>query len=240
MPGYPCCCGGGGLACAANYEYAAIEDSPCSVENCGIQFTDTSTPTPGETIVGWLWEFGDGGTSLEQNPIHYFPQSGTYATKLTTTDSANCITSHTKNISVSCDPLCCDVFIPEIGIAIPSSLSCPAGTYSLTNHCLSGGAYNLGSSAYAGCHWGYRSTGLHITARITPPNGFYVRLSADTAASLRDDFSKTVTTPPYMDGAPFDCAQFISDHGSNIPFTGPGASFRYCTYGPGNSVSLLL
>jgi hypothetical protein len=34
-----------------------------------IQFTDTSTSYPDE-IVEWSWDFGDGATSTEQNPVH--------------------------------------------------------------------------------------------------------------------------------------------------------------------------
>ena len=35
-------------------------------------FTDTSTDLDGGDIIGWYWEFGDGTTSLEQNPTHVY------------------------------------------------------------------------------------------------------------------------------------------------------------------------
>lgn len=38
-----------------------------------IQFTDQSTPQEG--IASWLWDFGDGGTSSEQNPEYMFQQA---------------------------------------------------------------------------------------------------------------------------------------------------------------------
>ena len=44
-----------------------------------VQFTDTSTNSP----TWWLWEFGDGNFSLEQNPIHTYEFPGTYKVKLT-------------------------------------------------------------------------------------------------------------------------------------------------------------
>jgi PKD repeat protein len=34
-----------------------------------VQFTDTSTPGSA-AITAWSWDFGDGGTSTQQNPSH--------------------------------------------------------------------------------------------------------------------------------------------------------------------------
>jgi PKD repeat protein len=44
-----------------------------------VNFTDTSTGT----YDSWLWDFGDGGTSNEQNPTHVYYLSGTYTVSLT-------------------------------------------------------------------------------------------------------------------------------------------------------------
>lgn len=44
-----------------------------------IQFLDNSFGS----INSWLWDFGDGNFSQEQNPIHTFPQPGEYITTLT-------------------------------------------------------------------------------------------------------------------------------------------------------------
>jgi len=48
-----------------------------------IQFTDTSTGTPGS----WLWDFGDGATSTTQNPGHAYTASGLKTVTLTVTNS---------------------------------------------------------------------------------------------------------------------------------------------------------
>ncbi len=47
-----------------------------------VQFFDRSSGCP----VSWEWDFGDGGTSTEQNPEHTYLHSGTYDVSLTTTD----------------------------------------------------------------------------------------------------------------------------------------------------------
>jgi photosystem II stability/assembly factor-like uncharacterized protein len=44
-----------------------------------IQLTDRSTGA----ITGWQWDFGDGGTSIEQNPSHTYENADTFAVSLT-------------------------------------------------------------------------------------------------------------------------------------------------------------
>ena len=44
-----------------------------------VQFSDQSTGTP----TSWLWSFGDGYTSTEQNPSHTYVRSGYYTVSLT-------------------------------------------------------------------------------------------------------------------------------------------------------------
>lgn len=49
------------------------------LNNLSAQFSDQSTNAPTE----WLWEFGDGGTSIEQNPQHVYAATGEYNVCLT-------------------------------------------------------------------------------------------------------------------------------------------------------------
>jgi PKD repeat protein len=46
-------------------------------------FQDVSTDPNGHTITAWLWEFGDGTTSTEQNPHHVYTLFGSYIVTLT-------------------------------------------------------------------------------------------------------------------------------------------------------------
>ena len=48
-----------------------------------IQFTSQSTGN----ITGWLWDFGDGATSIVPNPSHVYEDARTYTVSLTVTDS---------------------------------------------------------------------------------------------------------------------------------------------------------
>ncbi|UUX91515.1 PKD domain-containing protein [Methanoplanus endosymbiosus] len=49
-----------------------------------VQFTDDSSISYGN-ITGWLWDFDDGYTSTEQNPVHTYNDVGSYDVKLTVT-----------------------------------------------------------------------------------------------------------------------------------------------------------
>lgn len=51
-------------------------------ENWPIQFNDTSTGT----VFTWDWDFGDGTGSTDRNPIHSYPNFGTYTVNLTTSN----------------------------------------------------------------------------------------------------------------------------------------------------------
>ncbi|WP_019388861.1 PKD domain-containing protein, partial [Algibacter luteus] len=46
------------------------------------------------------WDFGDGSTSTEQNPVHMFPGEGTYEVTLTTTNLAGVSRSITKTVPI--------------------------------------------------------------------------------------------------------------------------------------------
>ncbi|AKB29128.1 cell surface protein [Methanosarcina siciliae T4/M] len=47
-----------------------------------VSFTDESTGSPSS----WLWDFGDGNNSMEQNPVYTYSTEGTYSINLTVTN----------------------------------------------------------------------------------------------------------------------------------------------------------
>lgn len=52
--------------------------------NQAVQFTDTSSPGSGP-ILRWFWQFGDGGASMLQNPVHAYGTYGVFSPSLTVT-----------------------------------------------------------------------------------------------------------------------------------------------------------
>ncbi len=64
-----------------------------------IQFTDTSTDIDGEEIITWLWNFGDGNTSSNQNPTHQYGIATIYQVTLTVWDTEGANDTITQNVS---------------------------------------------------------------------------------------------------------------------------------------------
>ena len=64
-------------------------------------FTDQSTATT--TISSWLWDFGDGNTSTQQNPSHTYAAAGNYTVCLTVTDTCG-TDSICTNVTIVCPP----------------------------------------------------------------------------------------------------------------------------------------
>lgn len=54
-----------------------------------VQFQDQSTGSP--SLLAWAWDFGDGQTSIDTNPLHVYQNTGSYPVKLTLTNAeGNC------------------------------------------------------------------------------------------------------------------------------------------------------
>lgn len=63
---------------AADFTWQPLKPTPLDT----VQFTDLSGKAP----ISWFWDFGDGTTSTEQDPIHQFPRKGTFVVCLTVAD----------------------------------------------------------------------------------------------------------------------------------------------------------
>ena len=74
-----------------------------------VTFTDASSESP----TSWLWDFGDGDTSTDQNPIHTYMVSGTFTVTLTATNAygsdSEVKTGYITITKPSVDPLTCTV-----------------------------------------------------------------------------------------------------------------------------------
>ncbi|GMQ30191.1 gliding motility-associated C-terminal domain-containing protein [Algoriphagus confluentis] len=65
-------------------------------------------------ILSWTWEFGDGSSSTEKDPIHIFQKEGTYEVTLTGYDVYGCSAVETNTIQVNA---------PEKMVVIPNAFS---------------------------------------------------------------------------------------------------------------------
>jgi len=79
---------------------APTADFSYSVSGWTVTFFDKSSDPDGH-IVSWQWDFGDGTTSKEQNPTHYYAEAyfgGTYTIKLTVADDDGASSTVTKEV----------------------------------------------------------------------------------------------------------------------------------------------
>jgi len=83
-----------------------------------IDFTDNSSNNP----TSWLWNFGDGNTSTQQNPAHTYTSTGIYTICLTVTDSAGS------------DMVCMNVEVSFAPIAAFSSVDQGGGVIDFTDN----------------------------------------------------------------------------------------------------------
>ncbi len=88
----------GGGDCQAMFYYETGDPA----NNLVIQFTDASSGDPSS----WDWDFGDGGTSDEQNPLHTYGSEGLYYVNLTIEgDSGDCFSTVEMMVRIGSDTI---------------------------------------------------------------------------------------------------------------------------------------
>jgi len=78
-------------------------------EDCtGLEVDFTNTSIDG---ISYLWDFGDGNTSIEKNPVHIYQRTGNYKVKLLATNLNGCKDTETNDLNVTGVPG--NLFIPN-------------------------------------------------------------------------------------------------------------------------------
>jgi PKD repeat protein len=192
-------------------------------------FTDSTTVESG-SITSWVWDFGDGNTSSQQNPTHTYGSTGVYTTTLTTTSDAGCMSVDSAQILIS---------------NIPSALfnataGCSATPISFTDQSTISGGGNL-----SGWFWDFGNgdtSGIQSPTYSFPAGGnFQVSLTVTSDSGCSDSFSMVL---PIIDRP---TANFLPDNtcvGQTVQFTDlstvSGASIISYTwnFGDGNNSAL--
>lgn len=157
-PGCNCC--EGECDIVADFTF----DQPNQFNDLLWEFTDTSTSSA--TIITWVWDFGDGNGSNEQNPQHEYAAYGIYDVTLTVTDDNGCQDSITKQLIVGsvCNP--CGLMPPEMIVELPADVFGPSQVGEC-NHCDPGafaGQYVL--KMINACNWSYTESLVNCIAPL--------------------------------------------------------------------------
>lgn len=83
---------------------ASFDVSPVPVEE-GVELTFTDMSTAHDPLGSWLWDFGDGETSSEENPTHTYADNDTYTVMLTVCEETE---------SDDCDSVSKDVVVTNV------------------------------------------------------------------------------------------------------------------------------
>jgi PKD repeat protein len=101
-PTGPCVAASGKLKLTFNQppvvDFNVNSSSGCAVHCTG--FIDKSTVVGGGNIIGWNWDFGDGGTSNIKTPQHCYHQSGDFGITLRVTDDKGCSATFVRDSSI--------------------------------------------------------------------------------------------------------------------------------------------
>jgi PKD repeat protein len=85
---------------AANQSPTAAFTFSCPGGGPSCSFTSTSSDPDG-TVTAYSWTFGDGGTSVAQNPSHTYAAGGTYTVRLTVTDNQGATNATSRTVTVA-------------------------------------------------------------------------------------------------------------------------------------------
>lgn len=78
----------------------SVSYQDCSTDSVVVQFTDISFNNQNNTT-GWLWQFSNGTTSVEQNPQLTFTTSTSLEVTLTITAADGCTSTETRTVAIN-------------------------------------------------------------------------------------------------------------------------------------------
>jgi PKD repeat protein len=77
-----------------------VADFLATVTDLTATFTDPSSDPDG-SVASWLWDFGDGSSSADRNPVHSYDAPGEYQVTLMVTDDDGATGETTKPVTVT-------------------------------------------------------------------------------------------------------------------------------------------
>lgn len=159
----------------------SVSDSADCVPHAVI-FTETSTAGDA-AIVSWIWDFGNGDSSIVQNPGYTYTAPGTYAVTLTTFDANGCYTSVSRNV-IGHD-------LPVANFVAADTVGCAPTTVLFTD-------LSMGPAAINSWFWDF---GDGNTSTLTNPSHTYAADGSYTVTLTVVDVNgctHTLTKPEYI------------------------------------------
>ena len=218
-------------------EFRADELQPFQGDR--VTFQDLSRVAGGlEGITDWLWEFGDGSTSTEQNPSHVYAITGSYDVTLTTM-SGDVTATQTKQDYITVR----EKIAPSAGFSALATTVPALSALGFVDQSAHGTApitqwqWNFGDGTIA--------TGSAPTHVYAAPGVYTVRLRVTSAhgqdEAVKQNYITVEPVPPRVD---FTCSDVQPVLGQEVTFTDlsePGHAAMaswYWEFGDGNTSEL--
>ena len=166
---------------APSINFSWTPSNPTDLQN--VHFIDESQGD----IIAWMWYFGDGNSSIQQNPWHHYADNGTYNVRLVIILENGSILSLTKTINIANVP--------------PHAIIGGARLYNESNITFVSASYDDDGSI-SSCHWefgdGNTSNGCIVTHEYGKDGIYVVNLTVydNDGASNRTNATIMVDTLP--------------------------------------------
>ncbi|MBN2745749.1 MAG: PKD domain-containing protein [Bacteroidales bacterium] len=108
-------------ACMAYFTFVQVPSAPLYT----YAFTDHSFAGSNDSILTWLWTFGDGTNSTAQHPMHQYNNTGNFLVVLNITSKTGCQSSYSYTITINPGGIACQASFT----AIADSLTNPLKVY---------------------------------------------------------------------------------------------------------------
>lgn len=199
-----------------------VQDNIC--QGALTKFTNASTPA----VAGNLWDFGDGTTSIETNPVKSYSTPGSYVVKLVN-HFGGCKDSITKKITVLPKPVADFSFTaPPPGCTLPVNVSFTPKT--------------TGADLYS---WSFGDSTTSNSAQPTHSYTTYGTFSVQLKVTAANGCSDTITKPNVVsiirvhinkiNGLPFaGCAPYQSIFSADVTSPNPVSSYLW-NFGDGQT-----
>jgi gliding motility-associated-like protein len=164
------------------------DDHHC--EGAAVQFHPDLTIVNIGAIASWLWNFGDGFTSNQQDAEHIYTTSGTYQVTLTITDTSGCSNSVSHQVLIIPKPTA------NFDYALPN---CSLSPTVFTNNSVAPYGYivkwewNFGDGFNTTVNFPANANVSHLFAAY---GSYNVTLTVTTNDSCSNSITKTITVSP--------------------------------------------
>ena len=201
--------------------YITVGDAPTANFNSsgtGATYAFTSTSTDADS---YLWDFGDGNTSTDENPTHSYATPGNYTVTLTVTNACgNASTSETVSF----------VLPPAASFGVSATTICQGESIDFTDQ---------STNNPTDWQWTFAggtpatSTAQNVSVLYNTPGTYDVTLTVSNSAGTDTDASATTITVLPLPAAAFD--QSVDMNTVTLTNTSSDADTYLWDFGDGNS-----